>query len=173
VPHGTDHHLCPRQKRAHRTMASTRSAIPVACAPDQSGNPYEVGIVNHPMQHCAPILGVSRVVCVPGRSYSAFAVAEDDRQCPRHFGSGFSPCPSPCFLHIFRHCGVPLLRVFSDRLVGGDRVRIEASDMGRMSTIKALDQQLGGLKIAGNKVESSRANLSSSDLFIGVWGMTS
>ena len=31
----------------------------------------------------------------------------------------------------------------------GDRVRIEASDMGTMTTIKALDQQASGSKIAG------------------------
>lgn len=30
------------------------------------------------------------------------------------------------------------MRVFSDRVVGGDRVRIEASDMGTMTTIKSV-----------------------------------
>jgi len=64
---------------------------------------------------------------------------------------------------------VRLLRVFSDRAAGGDRVRIEASDMCTMTTIKALDRQLGGSKIARKRWRAVETNPSSSDLFVGVW----
>ena len=76
--------------------------------------------------------------------------------------------------HFLPVLAVRLIRVFSEvfsnRTVGGDRVRIEASDMGTMTTINALDQELGGSKIARKRWRAVEANPSTSDLFVGVWG---
>jgi hypothetical protein len=38
-----------------------------------------------------------------------------------------------------------------------------------MTTIKALDRQLGGSKIARKRWRAVETNPSSSDLFVGVW----
>jgi len=61
---------------------------------------------------------------------------------------GFRPVHLRVFSTFFAILPVRLLPVFSNRTVGGDRVRIEASDMGTMTTIKSVDQQLRGSKIA-------------------------
>ena len=42
-PHGTDHHPCPRQKRVHRTMSSTRSAIPGHLHPGSERKSLRIG----------------------------------------------------------------------------------------------------------------------------------